>query len=42
MNQIPYFQKQMAFTVSGLKTGAFGQMSYDEIAKPMQHLNQSL
>lgn len=42
MNQIPYFQKQMAFTVSGLKTSAFGQMSYDEIAKPMQASHKEL
>lgn len=34
MYQIPYFRKEMALTVSGLKSGMFSQMQYDDIAKP--------
>lgn len=30
--QIPYFRKEMAITISGLKTGMFQQMSYQQIA----------
>lgn len=33
MYQIPYFRKEMAITISGLKTGMFQQIQYDEIAK---------
>ena len=33
MYQIPYFRKEMALTVSGLKSGMFSQMQYDDIAK---------
>ena len=33
MYQIPYFRKEMAITVSGLKTGMFSQMKYDSIAQ---------
>ena len=32
MYQIPYFRKEMAITISGLKTGMFQQMSYQQIA----------
>ena len=32
MYQIPYFRKEMAITISGLKTGMFQHMSYQEIA----------
>lgn len=32
MYQIPYFRKEMAITISGLKTGMFEQMSYQQIA----------
>ncbi|WP_293738098.1 NAD(P)/FAD-dependent oxidoreductase [uncultured Acinetobacter sp.] len=32
MYQIPYFRKEMAMTISGLKTGMFQHMSYQEIA----------
>jgi hypothetical protein len=33
MYQIPYFRKEMAITISGLKTGMFQQIQYDEITK---------
>ncbi|MNH53212.1 FAD-dependent oxidoreductase [Acinetobacter calcoaceticus] len=33
MYQIPYFQKEMAITVSGLKTGPFKQLDYQKIAQ---------
>ena len=33
MYQIPYFRKEMAMTISGLKMGLFQQIQYDEIAK---------
>lgn len=33
MYQIPYFRKEMALTVSGLKSDMFRQMQYDDIAK---------
>ena len=32
MYQIPYFCKEMAITISGLKKGMFEQMSYQQIA----------
>lgn len=32
MYQIPYFRKEMALTVSGLKSGIFSQMNYADIA----------
>ncbi|WP_087543024.1 FAD-dependent oxidoreductase [Acinetobacter sp. WCHA29] len=32
MYQIPYFRKEMAITISGLKKGMFEQMSYQQIA----------
>lgn len=33
MYRIPYFRKEMAITVSGLKSGMFSQMKYEDIAK---------
>ncbi|MEQ1160664.1 NAD(P)/FAD-dependent oxidoreductase [Acinetobacter calcoaceticus] len=33
MYQIPYFRKEMAITVSGLKTGPFQQLDYQKIAQ---------
>lgn len=33
MYQIPYFRKEMAITISGLKTGMFQQMSYQQVAQ---------
>ena len=33
MYQIPYFCKEMAITISGLKTGMFEQMSYQQVAQ---------
>ncbi|RSN80708.1 FAD-dependent monooxygenase [Acinetobacter baumannii] len=30
--QIPYFRKEMAFTISGLKTGLFQQLDYQQVA----------
>ncbi|MGN0935972.1 FAD-dependent oxidoreductase [Acinetobacter amyesii] len=33
MYQLPFFRKEMAITISGLKTGAFGQMNYADIAR---------
>ncbi|MBP2604906.1 FAD-dependent oxidoreductase [Acinetobacter calcoaceticus] len=33
MYQIPYFRKEMAITVSGLKTGLFQQLDYQKIAQ---------
>lgn len=38
MYQIPYFRKEMAITVSGLKSGMFTQMNYADIAK--QNINK--
>lgn len=41
MYRIPYFRKEMAITVSGLKSGMFSQMKYEDIAgkrKMMQDL----
>lgn len=35
MYQIPYFRKEMAITVSGLKSGMFTQMNYADISKNM-------
>lgn len=37
MYQIPYFRKEMAVTISGLKTNMFQQMSYRQIAEYQQH-----
>lgn len=37
MYQIPYFRKEMAVTISGLKTNMFQQMSYLQIAEYQQH-----
>lgn len=34
MYQIPYFRKEMALTVSGLKLSIFHQMNYADIAQP--------
>ena len=34
MYRIPYFRKEMALTVSGLKTGMFSQMQYEDVAHP--------
>ena len=33
MYGVPYLRKEMALTVSGLKSGMFSQMSYEDIAK---------
>lgn len=33
MYRIPYFRKEMALTVSGLKSGMFSQMKYEDIAQ---------
>ena len=33
MYRIPYFRKEMAITVSGLKSGMFSQMKYEDISK---------
>jgi len=33
MYQIPYFRKEMAITISGLKTGPFQQLDYDRVAQ---------
>jgi 2-polyprenyl-6-methoxyphenol hydroxylase-like FAD-dependent oxidoreductase len=33
MYQFPYFRKEMAITISGLKTGMLSTMNYDDIAK---------
>ncbi|MFW2094739.1 FAD-dependent oxidoreductase [Acinetobacter sp. ULE_I057] len=33
MYRIPYFRKEMAITVSGLKSGIFSQMKYEDIAR---------
>lgn len=33
MYKIPYFRKEMAITISGLKTGAFSQLDYQDIAQ---------
>ncbi|MCH2018383.1 MULTISPECIES: FAD-dependent oxidoreductase [Acinetobacter] len=33
MYQIPYFRKEMAITISGLKTGPFQQLDYDQVAQ---------
>ena len=30
--QIPYFRKEMAITISGLKTGLFQQLDYQQVA----------
>ncbi len=37
--QIPYFRKEMAITISGLKTGMFQQMSYQQIAAYQHNQN---
>ncbi|MCJ0828526.1 FAD-dependent monooxygenase [Acinetobacter sp. NIPH1876] len=33
MYQIPYFRKEMAITISGLKTGLFEQLDYQQVAQ---------
>ncbi|MBL2055897.1 oxidoreductase, partial [Klebsiella pneumoniae] len=33
MYQIPYFRKEMAITISGLKTGPFRHLEYDQVAQ---------
>ena len=38
MYRIPYFRKEMAITVSGLKSGMLSQMNYQDIAKQSHHL----
>ncbi|QBQ17306.1 FAD-dependent oxidoreductase [Acinetobacter haemolyticus] len=40
MYQIPYFRKEMAITISGLKTGPLQQMSYQQIAEYQRHENR--
>ena len=43
MYQLPFFRKEMAITISGLKTGAFGQMNYADIARrPIIQTNELL
>ncbi len=37
MYRIPYFRKEMAITVSGLKSGMFSQMKYEDISKSNHH-----
>lgn len=37
MYRIPYFRKEMAVTVSGLKTGMFSQMKYEDITERKDH-----
>ncbi|KXZ71768.1 FAD-dependent oxidoreductase [Acinetobacter venetianus] len=37
--QIPYFRKEMAITISGLKTGMLQQMSYQQIAAYQHNQN---
>ena len=37
MYRIPYFRKEMAVTISGLKLGMFNQMNYRDIAKRNNH-----
>lgn len=39
MYQIPYFRKEMAITISGLKTGMFQHMSYQHIAAYQHNQN---
>ena len=39
MYQIPYFRKEMAITISGLKTGMFQHMSYQQIAEYQHNQN---
>ena len=40
MYQIPYFRKEMAITISGLKKGPLQQMSYQQIAEYQHHENR--
>lgn len=42
MYQIPYFRKEMAITISGLKTGMFQQMRYQEIAHSSSSTNTGI
>ena len=37
MYRIPYFRKEMAITVSGLKSGMFSQMKFEDISKRSKH-----
>ena len=37
MYKVPYFRKEMALTVSGLKSGMFTQMQYQDIARSDRH-----
>lgn len=37
MYQLPYFKKEMAITISGLKSGMFSTMNYHDIAKASAH-----
>ncbi|ENW79044.1 hypothetical protein F909_03369 [Acinetobacter sp. ANC 3929] len=39
MYQIPYFRKEMAITISGLKTGLFQQLDYQQVAQYHQSSN---
>ena len=39
MYRVPYFRKEMAITVSGLKSGMFTQMEYENIAKTKEYKN---
>ena len=42
MYQIPYFRKEMAMTVSGLKSGMFSQMKYEDIVSPRSISNSMI
>ena len=42
MYQFPYFRKEMAITVSGLKSGMFSQMHYHEIARSTLAMKKNL
>lgn len=39
MYRIPYFRKEMAITVSGLKSGMFSQMKYEDITQIKEYKN---
>lgn len=41
MYRIPYFRKEMAITVSGLKSGMFSQMKYEKIANIQKKNNEN-
>ena len=41
MYRIPYFRKEMAITVSGLKLGMFSQMKYENITQSSMQIEKS-